>query len=581
MARYGNVWRGHSWQFWKGLLRRRSISDFQDSIRTYTQEIAAIELLLATLDAYQPPLNEQQVIDAINGLPPPQSSGSRTIARPAPPPPAQQLLSAIYTANPQTRSDPTLETESDGPNVNLPTPSMTDPAIGGIQQQIRELLQERQFRGLLLERGRPQLIRARPWTTNKTVDSRDQFERLHADADDPRISALRLARAKPEPGYENPHNWKFSRNGESYPYYGRGPVWAENSCALDSCIVAARLLNVGSISTDKGDASLHDWMDSLLRLKLDFLDLLALRWETYAGDTNIAYRDYFRTKLGPACQDGEMMSAVALWEMCTAGADQFKYSEYWHGRCTKCGRENTGRLKPTVLRDLALGAFTHAATAALGEIPDMTQRLNKHFDSELKECKRNVGGCGAKGAVLRRRTVDGHLPPRLVVLTPLGASHTDIPGAASDHVPVNYHNAEGPQSANYRWIGGIYRSDIKELTHYRVYWTDCESGGTDGDLKLYDGMRVGGAIVGGIPPYSKDEKIPPFWSKSPDLLFYERVDSIDIHDVANAIKAEVNNGLQQRFPGQAQKLSPKRKFKEVDMEAGPSRPRTVRNKNPI
>ncbi len=580
MARYGNIWRGRNWQFWEGLLCRRSISDFQDSIRTYTQEIAAIELLLATLDAYQPPLNEQQVIDAINGLPPPQYSGSGSIAR-SPPPPAQQLLGAIYTATPLSRSDPKLQTEADGPNVALQTPSLTGPVIEIIQQQIRELLQGGQPRGLLLERGRPRLIRAQPWTTNRTVDSRDQFEKLHADADDPRISALKLARAKPEPGYENPHNYKFSPRGADHPYYGRGPVWADNSCALDSCIVAARLLNVGSISADKGDASLHDWVDSLPPLKLDFLDTLALRWETYAGDTNIAYRNYFRTKLGPACQDEKMMSAVALWQICTAGADQFKYSEYWHGQCTKCGRENTGRLNPTVLRDLALGASTRAATEVPGGHPNMTQRLNKHFDSELKECKKNVGGCGAKGAVLRRRVVEGHLPPRLVVLAPLGAPHTNIPEAASDHVPIKYHNAEGPQSANYRWIGGIYRSDVKELKHYRVYWTDCEPGVVDGDLKLYDGMRIGGAIVGGIHPYSADEKVPPFWSKSPDLLFYERLDSIDIHDVANAIKAEVDYGLQQNLPGQAQKVSPKRKYREVEAELESSRPRTTRNKNAV
>jgi hypothetical protein len=341
------------------------------------------------------------------------------------------------------------------------------------------------------------------------------------------------------------------------------------------------LLNVGSISADKGDASLHDWVDSLPPLKLDFLDTLALRWETYAGDTNIAYRNYFRTKLGPACQDEKMMSAVALWQICTAGADQFKYSEYWHGQCTKCGRENTGRLNPTVLRDLALGASTRAATEVPGGHPNMTQRLNKHFDSELRECKKNVGGCGAKGAVLRRRVVEGHLPPRLVVLAPLGAPHANIPGAASDHVPIKYHNAEGPQSANYRWIGGIYRSDVKEFKHYRVYWTDCEPGVVDGDLKLYDGMRIGGAIVGGIHPYSADEKIPPFWSKSPDLLFYERLDSIDIHDVANAIKAEVDYGLQRNLPGQAQKVSPKRKYREVETEVESSRPRTTRNKNAV
>ncbi len=603
MALYGSMWRGHSWQFWEGLLSRRSISDFQGIIRIYTQEIAVIELLLATLDAHQPPLNEQQVIDAINGLPPPRSSGPRaifakknflvfpklprpSIAESITVPPAlsnpldQQLLNAIYTTIPLTRPSPTLQTVSDGSNVVLPTPSLTGSGIQGIQEEVRELLQGGQLRGLLLERGRPQLIRARPWTSNRTVDSREQFEIRHEDADDPRISALRIARAKPVPGHENPYNYKFSQNGASHPYYGRGPVWAENSCALDACIVAARFLNVGSISADKGDASLHDWMQALPPLTLDFLDLLALPWEIYAHDTNAAYRNYFRIKLGPSCQGGKMMSPVALWDRCTGGADQFKYSEYWHSQCTKCGRQNTGRLHTNVLRNLALGASNHAAIGAPGETPDMTQRLNKHFDSEPKECRRNIGGCGAKGAMLRRRLVDGRLPPRLVVLPPLENSHTNIPRAMSDHLPIDYHNAEGPQSANYRWIGGIYRGDFTGANHYRVYWTDCEPGVTDGSLKVYDGMRIGGAIIGGVPPFSANERIPPFWSKYPDLLFYERVDSIDIQNVANAIKAEVDYGLQRQSETLAEKRSPKRKYREVETEVGPSRPRTARNTNP-
>ncbi len=546
---YGNFWRGRSWEDWKKIFGKRTHEELKESIRIYTQKNISrppgrslskdTEHLMTTLDAYEPYLNKEQVINAINGLPPPQTPGSQTRPRPPPPPVAgsctvptkspDSLTSAkgsnvqrnppspgvprtrathespisissshdlsIHHPNPRPSSagQTTVRPNFSNPKLPIiivdesgeaPNHPSTGPGIGQIQRDTRELLQSRHLRGLLLERGRPELIRNRPWMAGKTVKSKKEIGELHVDADNPHISDLQFKDDGKVLHGQNPHLYTFSSRAPIYPYYGRGPVWADNSCALDCCIVAARLLNVGSLSADKGEVSVYDWIDSLPPLMLHFLDLLALPWEIFAKDTIIAYRNYFRTKLGSQCQGGRMMSAVALWSMFTEGVNQFTYSEYWRFQCTKCGREKSNRASPTMMQDLALDA----SAIVLGGEPDMTGLLNTHFDITLKDCRKQGGGCGTKGSFWRRRIVNGYLPLRLAVLTPINDKDKGIPRTASNHIPIKYHNADGPQSANYRWIGGIYRGLYIGAPHYRVYWTDCQPGESEVSLKVYDGF---------------------------------------------------------------------------------------------
>ena len=547
---YGNFWRGKSWGYWEKIFGKRTHEELKESIRIYTQKSISrppgrslskdTEHLMTTLDAYEPYLNKQQVEDAINGLPPPQTRGPRGKPRPPPPPVVgsstippkspESLTSAkgsnvqqhlpsprpprtrathesptsissshdLSIDHPNSRPSSAGQTTTVPPNLSnsrppiviadesdeAPNPPSAGPGIVQIQRDTRGSLQGRYLRGLLLERGRPELIRNRPWMAGKTVKSRKEIRELHVDADNPHISVVRFKSDGKKLRGQDPHLYTLSSGASISPYYGRGPVWADNSCALDCCIVAARLLNVGSLSADKGDVSVYDWIDSLPPLMLHFLDLLALPWEILANDTIIAYRNYFRTKLGSKCQGGRMMSAVALWSMFTEGVNQFTYSEYWHVKCTECGKEKSNRASPTMMQDLALDT----SAVILASEPNMTGCLNKHFDITLKDCRKQGGGCGTKGSLWRRRIVNGHLPLRLAVLTPINDKDKGIPRAASNHIPIKYHNADGPQSANYRWIGGIYRGLYTGAPHYRVYWTDCQPGGSEVSLKVYDGF---------------------------------------------------------------------------------------------
>ena len=566
---------------------------------------------METLDNYKPSLNEEQVIDAIDGLPPPQPPMQQAKARPLPRtvagnsnvtpnlaypsyplaggnalrdspdtgPSQPSLTNHPEYRNPSGAQRPRLD--SDRPGA-APGPLLSLPGIGDVQREVRELLQRRHFRGLLLERGRPELIRNQPWPEGEVINSQGQYEALHTGARDPRIPEVQIVKNKPAVEGENPHFYKFSGRGFRYPYYGRGPVWCANSCALDSCIVAARLLNVGSLSADKGDASVYEWLDSLPKLTLDFLNLLAQPWETYPNKINEFHKEHFRKKLGPASQSGNQMSAVDIWKRCTEGVNQFAYSEYWYSRCSKCGRETPARPSPNIMQDLALDEVSQATKRASGGSPDMAQRLNNHFKAQPRQCKKNVGGCGREEAVLRRRMVHGTLPPRLVVLAPRDDADKDIPEVTSNHIPIDYRTREGPQTANYRWIGGLYRGRLGNVDHYRVYWADWEHGEYDGGLKVYDGTRLGGAIVGRIPPYSDDDWVPPYWSRRPDVIFYERVDETDVEAVAEAIRLKVKDQLTELVLVRAVpalKCNPKGKYREVETEDPPA-PRASKP-NPI
>ena len=612
-------WRGHGWKYWEDFFAKRTRADIRRSIKEYAQvqiprskkpsKNTDIELLLETLDNYKPSLNEEQVIDAINGLPPPSPvaspsnvppntayrsyplagsdafGGSPDAGRSKPrsihnPHPSNSSYDTSSTNQPDHRDPsaaqrPKLDSEEPGvaPNTSL----SSIPGIGDVQREVRELLQRRHFRGLLLERGRPELIRNRAWPEGEVINAQDQYESLHTGARDPRIPEVQIVKTKPIIEGENPHFYKFSDRGSHYPYYGRGPVWCANSCALDSCIVAARLLNVGSLSADKGDLSVHEWIDSLPKLTLDFLYLLARPWETYSDEINKYHKEHFRTQLGPACQSGNKMSAVDLWKRCTEGVNQFTYSEYWYSLCNQCGRKTSGQSSPTVMQDLALDQVSQAAKRASGGSPDMVQRLNTHFEAQPRQCRKNVGGCGREDAVMRRRMVNGTLPPRLVVLAPRDDADKNIPEVTSNHIPIDYRNIEGPQTANYRWIGGLYRGCLGNIDHYRVYWADWEQDEYDGGLKIYDGTRLGGAIVGGISPYSDENWVPPYWSRRPDVIFYERVDETDVEVVAEAIKSKVDDQLKELVPVPAVpalRCNPKGKYREVEEVAPPTPPST-------
>jgi len=413
---------------------------------------------------------------------------------------------------------------------------------------------------------------------NKKIVEEKAFFSIFDDKNDPRIYSVQIANVQRQ--VPDKHLYQCSGVGYPMPYRGRGPVWGQNSCHVDCCIVAARLMSVGQVKADLLEQSRRNHLKDLTPFQKCFRDMLALPWEIYTSRTNISRRDEFldqyyarRAALEKGGRKGSMQAGNDSWQICAEGFGQFEYTVYKQTSCDNCSYVSPAPADPLSTGVLEFDAPDTAYWKGK-ERDNTTDFFRKHFNQ-----KPFRGGCkqrGCEGQVLRTRVIQGELPQRLVLPTPtippgkVGHSpiskHRDIVGATSNLITVTYQTATGQDIAQYRWLGGIYQRQ----RHLRLYWSDRDRG--DGNnLIVYDGMNLQGSIVGGVPPYEPYNAVPPPWSQGCDVLFYERIYPEKAHLNAEAIRAKIDDILnQEQLPGQ------KRRHSEESSEESGSK-KKVRN----
>lgn len=388
----------------------------------------------------------------------------------------------------------------------------------------------------------------------KVIVHKNAFEYLFDDKTNPGIHSIQIEIPPGDIPYK--HRILISRVGYALPYRGCGPVWDQNSCHVDCCIVAGRLMSVGQVQADRLSTSEGNKPKESLDFQINFRDFAALPWETYKKATSVAYRhaflrNYFvrRDQLEKCGRWGQMLAANDSWQVCAAGFGQFEYAYYLQTTCDKCSKVTP---KPTNIPKTGVLEFDAPTMAywKFTERDDITQLFNKHFSPKpFKNCAKP----GCRGQTFRTRIIEGELPERLVIPTPSIPStkadrspilkDRDILGATSNRITVTYQSTTGQKIAHYRWLGGIYKFEL----HFRLYWSDRVAG--DGDnLMVYDGMRQNGSIIGGVPQYSPYNAVPPPWSQGCDVLFYERVYPEEAQIKANRIRAMVDEILNQEQP---------------------------------
>lgn len=321
------------------------------------------------------------------------------------------------------------------------------------------------------------------------------------------------------------HEFAFDPRGYNYSYRGRGPVWNNNSCAIDCAIVAGKFLDAGSTIIDRGDDPIA-WEEQLTELEKAFLDSLDINWDVLPAKTSSDQRDRFwqvivRHMRGT--EIGRSMAVTALWMEATRSFGQFKFS--YTEEKTSCSCKGKRTQSSFITASAVTPSFIQADQAGVS----METLLRRFFRHEtLTDCRY----CKGKGTGVCRK-VFHNLPMRMVVELHNDASpmnHT------SNDISFAYHDETGrEQVATYRWLGGIYSAKYgtymegnakKDVYHFRVYWTDAERGEADnGEIRMYDGMQNLGLIVGNIPAFHRDDRVPEQWWKdhSIPLLFYERV----------------------------------------------------------
>ncbi|MCJ1384467.1 antigen identified by monoclonal antibody Ki-67 [Xylographa soralifera] len=412
----------------------------------------------------------------------------------------------------------------------------------------------------------------------------DVFDNKH----DPCVTSYKLAfRDFPARDYQH------GRTGRDYSCRGRGPVWQANSCALDTVLVVAKLLDIGRIREDTGLETWQEFLGQRDAFGQDCLRIFREPWDILTAAESIRRRDEFyhqaievsksRGALARLKGHGLFQSSLRVWDLCTEPAMQFRFSQFSRSFCISCKQqtrlfpehdgEDIHPPKGTEQRDITFRELEADST----ERPDMGQMLTRHFEAPDPSMPHKGCTGAAAGQITVQRGMrilqKGGLPARLVVKP--GINYRNIRGATNDRITFTYSTLEGEPPLNavdptrgklfgpwqqtglrkrtvtYRWLGGIY----KHKEHYRVYWQDSEYFVSNGNVKVYDGKLFGGAIVGEFPPCEPGFKVPTEWSEGADVLFYELINESD-RDAVMAVAQKVMKPVLADMAKQAASKSP-------------------------
>ncbi|OJJ49076.1 hypothetical protein ASPZODRAFT_1392612 [Penicilliopsis zonata CBS 506.65] len=316
----------------------------------------------------------------------------------------------------------------------------------------------------------------------------------------------------------------FDVDGIEFPTNGRGPMWANQSCAIDCCIVASKLLDAGCTVIDRG--ANENWLDNLSDTQRSFLKVVnEYNWEIVSPAQSMEVRDRFwKNKLARhGYPFGHQLSAASLWTMLTQGFGQFEIQRQSITFPCSC-HQGAAMTKTDEM------AYT-VTPAKINVTESISQLLQDAFplgqiagSGELKAKATICRQCHQKtkhGRVVRVR----QMPMRLAVELNPGVRVT---AHTSQIVKFKYRDWNNREvEAKYRWLGGIYYQE----GHFRVYWNQDKRGEKSGCIQMYDDMQNQAFILGGFPSSDPDERVRQDWvSETPPMLFYERVFTPSVHE---------------------------------------------------
>jgi hypothetical protein len=310
-------------------------------------------------------------------------------------------------------------------------------------------------------------------------------------------------------------------NGTSFLVRGRGPVWGNKSCATDVVIVAGMLLDAGCTKIDRA----HNRTAQFTDLEKAYIEITNASWETLDAQTSMQVRDEFLRLFidGQSTMEmGKPLPPWALWSVATKSFAQFRY--HHAERVTPCKCRSASPFINSHQGSCILPAFAQGDELGV-DLQTLIERC--FYKRKTFKCR----SCHDPNGVVGERKI-GQLPPRLVMTFDLKTRlihHTD-------NLKFNYVDYEDkPQVAHYRWLGGVYNNQ----EHARIYWTDAKRGEQNTNIIMYDSQVTSGVIVGGIPQFAPNERVPTDWvsQNAIPMLFFERIMNPTNELLATAQKA--------------------------------------------
>ncbi|KAJ5169928.1 uncharacterized protein N7500_002711 [Penicillium coprophilum] len=306
----------------------------------------------------------------------------------------------------------------------------------------------------------------------------------------------------------SPLTFDWDPNGTTFPVRGRGPIWNAMSCATDAVIVAAMLLDAGCTKIDRA----HNRAAEFTTLEKAFIEVTMASWETFDDKTSIFVRDEWLQMFidsSSGLKMGEPIPPWAVWSVATKSFAQFRYHHV--ERVTPCQCQFGTPFYNSHQGSCILPGYLAGDENGV----DLHVLIERCFYSRKSfKCDK----CGDPMGVIGERKI-GQLPLRLVITSDIKTrirNHTE-------NLKFNYIDYEDKQQvAHYRWLGGIYNNE----SHARLFWTDTKRGEKDdGNIMMYDSQINSGVMIGGIPAFQPEEKVPPEWfhRNAIPLLFYERI----------------------------------------------------------
>lgn len=335
----------------------------------------------------------------------------------------------------------------------------------------------------------------------------------------------------------NPVTFQFDPSGFPYPYRGRGPIWADGSCVIDTTIVLGMLTMAGCTMVDRQ----HGMEERFSEIERAFIQVTNMNWDAFDDKVSIELRHSFFHLLSDHIPDIKKNAPVpvwATWAESTRNFAQFqiRYREHPKTPCQHCGYTEN-EIRSQIGNCLSPFWKEGDQNGVL-----MSTLISRAWGLNLIWYR--CAQCNAPDGPQRHRLVT-ELPLRMVVSTSGGfkiLKHTQ-------NQTLVYMDPDGkPQTAVYRWLGGAYYQN----SHVRVYWNDTERGEYDlGNLRKYDGEEAGGVIYGHVAPYEQEDRVPPEWIKHGiPIVIYERIinPTSDMLKAASQTVTEMANICSQNKP---------------------------------
>jgi hypothetical protein len=341
---------------------------------------------------------------------------------------------------------------------------------------------------------------------------------------------------------ENDHQaYSFSNQSIYYSYCDRDSSWMNNSCALDCCIMTARLLKKDIIVADKDDKNRKKWFENLSIVQCAFLRLITRSWKRFLNENCFRIRiEFFNLLLEDLNRfNAEQINAksrriehfffvVKIWKRCTSMMNQFSFSK---SRQSTCSRYETQSISNSQSwQNITLDQSDLFDEKRSSKNWDMILLINQYFEKRQKRCL-----VCANHTRFQQRIVYESLFSRLIVylLTNVRDARID---SNSQRIFIKYQNScNNTRKFLYRWLRDIYH--VKN--HFRLYWTN------DNDrLMIYDDMKMKGIIMSQVSMINVKNKISSYWTKGVNILFYERIKAKNLNKlnvaVMNLIEEIVN-----------------------------------------